>query len=194
MTAETAGYPVQFEVDDAMAQNRLSILFRWLLVIPHVIIIELLGVALGLVTLLAWFTIVFVGRYPTSMLRFAIGVLRWTARVSAYAALLTGRYPPFSLEEEGDYPARLVVEERSEDRNRLTTFLRPILIIPHGIVLWFLGLAASFVILATWLIALIAGRVPVGLHNFLVGYTVWTERVNAYGALLVDDYPPFSFT
>ena len=193
MTVMSPGYPVQLEVEPAVPQGRLGILLRWILVIPHVIIIQLLGVALSLVTLLAWFTIVFAGRYPAGMLRFAIGISRWTARASAYSVLLTGKYPPFSLEVEGDYPVRLLVEERSEGRNRLTTFFRVILIIPHGIVLYFLGIVASFAILATWLAALIVGRVPAGLHNFLAGYLVWTERVNAYGALLVDEYPPFSF-
>lgn len=194
MTAETPGYPVQLEVAPAAPQGRLGILLRAILMIPHVIIIELLGIALGVVTLLAWFTIVFAGRYPAGMLRFAIGVSRWAARVSAYGSLLTGRYPPFSLDEEEDYPVRLSVAEQVVGRKRLTTFFRCILIIPHCIVLYFLGIAALFGMLAAWLAALIIGRTPGGLHDFLAGYLVWTERVNAYGSLLVDEYPPFSFS
>ncbi|MDE2670383.1 MAG: DUF4389 domain-containing protein [Chloroflexota bacterium] len=192
MTAETAGYPVEFEVDDAMEQNRLSILFRWLLVIPHAIILSFLGVAAGIVVVLAWFTILFAGRFPEALLRFTTGYSRWAARANAYGSLLTGAYPPFSMEEEPDYPVRLVIRQQTVGRNRLTTFFRWILSIPHIIVLNLLGIVAGFVMLAAWLAGVVLGRVPAGLHSFLVGFTAWTERVSAYSYLLVDDYPPFS--
>jgi len=107
MTVVTEGYPVQFEVDPPAAQNRLSIFFRWLLVIPHVIVLNFLGLAAGVVITFAWFTIVFAGRFPAGMLRFTIGFSRWAARANAYGTLLTDRYPPFSMEEEPDYPVRV---------------------------------------------------------------------------------------
>ncbi|MCY4390978.1 MAG: DUF4389 domain-containing protein [Chloroflexi bacterium] len=193
MTVVTEGYPVQFEVDPPAAQNRLSIFFRWLLVIPHVIVLNFLGLAAGVVITFAWFTIVFAGRFPAGMLRFTIGFSRWAARANAYGTLLTDRYPPFSMEEEPDYPVRLTIQEQTADRNRLTTFFRCILLIPHEIVLSLLGIALVFVALVAWVAAVVLGRVPEGLHNFLVGYTRWTERASAYAYLLVDEYPTFSF-
>ncbi len=193
MTVEAPAYPVRFEVDDAAPQGRLSILFRWLLVIPHVIILALLGIAVGIVIMLAWFAIVFAGRSPAALVRFTIGYARWAARANAYGSLLTGAYPPFSMDEEPDYPVRLTVPERTTGRSRLTTFFRCLLLIPHEIVLYFLGIVAMFVGFAAWLAGVVLGRVPGGLHNFLVGYTRWTERASAYAYLLVDDYPPFSF-
>ena len=194
MTTTTSGYPVQLVIDPSEEQGRLSILFRLVLAIPHLIVLYFLGIAVGIVGILAWFTIVILGRFPAGMLRFTIGITRWAARVNAYGSLLTGRYPPFSLDEEPDYPVRLTIPERTEGRNRLTTLFRLLLIIPHGIVLYFLGIVAAFVMLAAWLSGIVLGRVPEGLHNFLYGFSCWSERVNAYGSLLVDEYPPFSFS
>jgi len=193
MTAMNSEYPVQFEVDPPASQNRLSILFRWLLVIPHVIVVNFLGLAAGVVITFAWFTILFAGRFPAGMLRFTIGFSRWAARANAYGTLLTDRYPPFSMDDEPDYPVRLTVQEQTTGRNRLTTFFRCILLIPHEIVLSLLSIPLVFVALVAWVAGVVLGRVPEGLHNFLAGYTRWTERASAYGYLLVDEYPPFSF-
>ena len=187
------GYSVQLEVDGPAPQGRLSILFRVILAIPHVIILEFLTLALGLVSLFAWFTILFTGRFPMGMLRFATGCSRWSARANAYVSLLTSVYPPFSLDEEADYPVRLIVDEQVENRSRLSAFFRIILVIPHAIVLYFLGIIAMFALFAAWITGIVLGRVPEGLHGFIAGVTRWSERVNVYGSLLVDEYPPFSF-
>ena len=194
MTSMESGYPVRFDVDPAASQSRLSILFRGLLVIPHVIVLNFLGLAAGVVITFAWFTILFAGRCPAGMLRFTIGFSRWAARANAYGSLLTDRYPPFSMEEEPDYPVRLTIQEQTADRNRLTAFFRCILLIPHEVVLSLLGIALVFVALVAWVAGVALGRVPEGLHNFLYGYTLWTERASAYAYLLVDEYPPFSFS
>ena len=193
MTVESPGYPVRFEVDDVGPQGRLSILFRGILIIPHAIILTLLGWAVGIVITLGWFAIVFAGRFPASLLRFTSGFSRWAARANAYGSLLTGRYPPFSMEEEPDYPVRLVIPEQTHGRNRLTAFFRCLMFLPHEIVLGILSIVAGLVVMAAWLAGVVLGRVPGGLHNFLCGYTRWTARASAYGYLLVDDYPPFSF-
>ena len=194
MTTTTSGYPVQLEIDPPEEQGRLSILFRLILAIPHLIVLYFLGIAVGIVGILAWFTIVILGRFPEALLRFTIGYTHWNTRANAYSNLMTGRYPPFSMDAEGDYPVRLTVEEQTEGRNRLTTLFRLILIIPHAIVLSILGIIAGFVLVAAWLVGIVLGRVPDGLHNFLVGYSRWNVRANAYGGLLVDEYPPFSFS
>ena len=194
MTAMAASYPVQLEVDAAAPQNRLTIFFRLILVIPHIIVLYFLGLVQLVILVLAWFAIVFAGRFPADMLRFMIGVTHWNARANAYANLLTGRYPPFSLDPESDYPVRLIVPEQVEGRNRLTTFFRIILVIPHGIVLFFLSIIVGPVSIAAWLVALVIGRVPKGLHGFLAGFNRWSARIDAYSSLLIDDYPPFSFS
>jgi hypothetical protein len=78
--------------------NRWLPLVKWLLAIPHYIVLIVLDIAAIVVAIIAWFAVLFTGRYPDGLFRFVVGVLRWALRVSAYAFLLsTDRYPPFKL-------------------------------------------------------------------------------------------------
>jgi len=192
VSAQALTYPVALEVSAPEPQNRLSVFFRLFLIIPHAIILYFLGIAAEIVVFFAWFIIVFAGRFPAGLWRFVSGYLRWSTRVNAYALLLTGKYPPFALDDDAAYPVRLLIEERVEGRNRLTTFFRILLAIPHWIVLYFLGLAAAVAAFLAWVAALVTGRVPHSLHDFIAGVMRWGARVNAYLYLLVDEYPPFS--
>lgn len=91
---------VHLEVDypEAERLNRWLPLVKWLLAIPHYIVLAILGLIVALVTIIAWFAILFTGRYPRGMFDFVVGVGRWGTRVWAYAFLLvTDAYPPFSL-------------------------------------------------------------------------------------------------
>lgn len=194
MSSFQAEYPIRLDVDAVRSQNRLTVFFRLLLAIPHLIVMALLGIAVAVIYLIAWFAILFTGSYPAGMLRFTIGFWRWSVRVMGYYLLLTDSYPPFSLDDEPDFPVRLSVDERIENRNRLTTFwpIRFILAIPHLLILGVLNYAVSVVVIIAWFAALITGSVPAGLHNFLTGYLRWYGRAYGYLYLLVDDYPPFS--
>jgi hypothetical protein len=92
-------YPTRFEIETPpMPRNKLSIGFRFFLVIPHLIVLWLLGVAWCVTTLIGWFAILFTGEFPALLYHFGVGMLRWNIRVEAYALLLTDEYPPFSLE------------------------------------------------------------------------------------------------
>jgi len=99
MTSEvaSASFPVEFDVEYPERLSRLLIFFKWLLIIPHIIVLYALGIVAGVLTLIAWFAILFTGRYPRGMFDFAVGAMRWNARVNAYVALLRDDYPPFSL-------------------------------------------------------------------------------------------------
>jgi hypothetical protein len=78
-------------------RNRLTVFFRLLLAIPQLIVVSILGAAWSVVTVIAWFGILFTGRYPAGFYEFSVGVLRWQMRVEAYLLLLRDEYPPFSL-------------------------------------------------------------------------------------------------
>lgn len=78
-------------------RSRLTIFFRLLLVIPQMIVLYIVSIAAGVVTFIAWFAVIILGRWPSGLLDFVLGVLRWSTRVSAYLSLLTDEYPPFSL-------------------------------------------------------------------------------------------------
>jgi hypothetical protein len=79
-------------------RDRISVAFRIFLVLPHLFVLWFLGIAWGVVTLIAWLAILFTGNYPAALYNFSVGVLRWTTRVEAYLLLLRDEYPPFSLD------------------------------------------------------------------------------------------------
>lgn len=93
-------YPVELAIIPAERYNRWTVFFRAILVIPHVIILIFLTIAQVVITVIAWFAILFTGQYPPSMYDFSVGVQRWGVRVSAYIYLLVDEYPPFSLSDE----------------------------------------------------------------------------------------------
>lgn len=99
-TGEEQAVRVDFPYPDAKNNlNRWLPLVKWLLAIPHYIILVLLALAVLVVTIIAWFAILFTGRYPSGLFDFVVGVMRWGNRVQGYAfVLITDRYPPFRLE------------------------------------------------------------------------------------------------
>ena len=114
-----------------------------------------------------------------------------------YSLFMQEEYPPFAFPSEdadgGDYPRmRVDADVALEGRNRLTTFFRPILLIPQVIVIIFLGIAAAFVIFIAWFAVIFTGKWPDGLLDFILGFFRWTIRLNGYALLLTDEYPPFS--
>jgi hypothetical protein len=98
-TDEEQSVHVELSYPDATGLNRWLPLVKWLLAIPHIIVLACLGIAVLVVTVIAWFAILFTGNYPKGMFDFVVGVMRWGFRVMAYALILvTDKYPPFSLE------------------------------------------------------------------------------------------------
>jgi len=190
-------------------------LVKMILAIPHFVVLVALWAAFLVVTVIAWFAILFTGRYPRPLFDFTVGVLRWNWRVGfyVYAALGTDRYPPFSL-SQGDYPAELEVAY-PERLSRGLVFVKWLLAVPHLIVVALLTadimlypipalndlaggmqLAGGYSVLNLLVVIagffpLITGRHPVTLFDFLMGINRWVYRLLAYVALMSDDYPPF---
>ena len=108
--APSPGYPVSVEARLDEPLNRWLWLVKWLLAIPHIVVLVFLWIAFVILTVVAGVSIVFTGRYPRSIFDFNVGVMRWTWRVQLYAfTLATDRYPPFSLQPDPSYPAELDV-------------------------------------------------------------------------------------
>jgi len=188
-TAEST-YPLVFDVEYPERLSRWLIFVKWLLAIPHLIILSALIAVAEIITVIAWFAILFTGRYPKGMFEFVVGILRWDHNVIAYSVLLRDEYPPFSL-SAGQYPVTYDVEY-PEHLSRLLIFFKWLLVLPNVIVLMFVGIAYYVTLIIAWFAILFTGRYPEGLFRFAVGTHRWSARVSAYMFLLRDEYPPFS--
>jgi hypothetical protein len=180
---------LEYDVAYPERLSRLLIFVKWLLIIPHLFVLMFIAIAMYVTTFIAWFAILITGRYPRGMWNFAMMFLRWQARITAYLSLQRDEYPPFG---DGDYPIRFEMAY-PERMSRLLIFVKWLLIIPHGIVLYILGLALNIVLFIVWFAILFTGRYPRSMFDFVSGFSRWSHRVAAYVLLLTDAYPPFSF-
>ncbi len=199
MVTETPSYPVALngELDEKI--SGWLWLIKWILLIPHFIILLFLWIAFLLLSIIVFFAILFTGKYPRGIFDFNLGVLRWTWRVSfySYAALGTDKYPPFSMGEHPDYPATLTIEYPEHLSRGLVLVKWWLLAIPHYLVLGLLGgtgyegLSLLLVIFAG--VVMLFGRTyPRDMFEIIMGINRWGYRVAAYAALMRDEYPPFS--
>ncbi len=210
-----AAYPVRLEGRLDPELSRWLWLVKWLLAIPHYIVLFFLWIALVVLTIVAFFAILFTGRYPRGIFDFNVGVLRWTWRVSyySYGALGTDRYPPFTLDEEPGYPATLAVAYPERLSRGLVLVKWWLLAIPQYILLgifvggagsaagraqdwggwhgWYGGGLIGVLVLFAGIALLFTARYPRGLFDFVVGLDRWVARVLAYAVLMTDAYPPF---
>ena len=199
MSARPA-YPLQVRGALDPQLSRWQWLVKWLLAIPHFVVLLFLWIAFAAVTIVAFFAILFTGRYPRGMFDFNVGVLRWSWRVAfyAYGVLGTDRYPPFTLAEDPDYPASLSVAYPEQLSRGLVLVKWWLLAIPQYLVVgvlvggWFGwgGLAALLVLFAA-IVLLFTGRYPRDMFDLVMGAQRWSLRVVAYSALMTDVYPPF---
>jgi hypothetical protein len=205
-------YPLVLDGDYSPHLNRRLWLVKWLLVIPHVIVLFFLWIAFLGLSVAAFFTILVTGRCPRAIFDFNVGVLRWTWRVGyySYSALGTDQYPPFTLADDPNYPARLSIERPQSLSRGLVLVKWWLLALPHYLIIgvftgaafagydqvrnhnaWAYGsgLIRLLVCIAA-LVLLFAGRYPRGVFDLVVGLNRWVFRVSAYAALMTDQYPP----
>lgn len=208
--------PVALDADLDPGLSRWLWLVKWILVIPHMIILVFLWVAFVVLTVVAGVAVLVTGRYPRAIFDFNVGVLRWCWRVYYYAGgggLGTDRYPPFRLAHDPDYPATLDIAYPERLSRGLVLVKWWLLAIPHYVVLavivgggalgWEVAGDGSGSVETAGMglltaLALIAGghllftaRYPRGLFDLIVGLNRWVYRVVAYAALMTDEYPPF---
>jgi hypothetical protein len=184
-------------------------LLKWLLLIPHYIVLFFLGIAFAVLTVVAFFAILFTGDYPRSIVDFKLGVLRWVLPVSiyGYGAQETDQYPPFTLKDVPDYPARLDIDYPERLSRGLVLVKWWLLAIPHYLVIALFtgegigigsddgsrnvpGLVGVLVLIAA-VALLFTTRYLRGVFGFVMGMNRWTLRVAAYAFLMTDRYPPF---
>ena len=211
METNTA-YPLRLTGELAPRLSRPLWLVKWLLAIPHFVVLFFLWVAFIGVSVVAFFAILFTGRYPRGLFEFNVGVLRWSWRVGfySYSALGTDDYPPFTLNDVPDYPARLDVTYPESLSRGLVLVKWWLLALPHYLVvgvfagggwaawtgsgsewMWSSGGLVALLVLFAGVSLLFSGRYPKALYDFVLGMNRWVFRVAAYAALMTDAYPPF---
>jgi len=210
MDGTASAYPLSLKGERSPNLSRGLWLVKWLLAIPHYVVLFFLAIAFIVVSVIAFFAILFTGRYPRSLFEFNVGVMRWFWRVGfySYSALGTDQYPPFTLKDVPDYPAHLEVEYPESLSRGLVLVKWWLLAIPQYLIVgvftggawaaesggnwWYSGGGlVSLLVCFAGIALLFTGQYPRSLYDFILGMNRWALRVVAYAALMTDQYPPF---
>jgi hypothetical protein len=168
-------------------QSRVTVFFRMILVIPQVFVLFFVLIAAYVVAVIGWFAALFTGRLPDWAAEFITGAIRWNTRVLAYEYLLTGKYPPFSLDADADYPVD--VATRPGTLNRLAVFFRLIIGIPAGIVAGLLLFGMQVFGIVTWIATLIRGSQPPLFYEANAAVIRYAARYYGFMGMVTSTYP-----
>jgi hypothetical protein len=201
-------YPVSLSIDYAEKSKRLTVLFRFILAIPILIIIGLLSAesyetekatkeleriySVGILFLPTLLMIVFRRKYPKWWFDWNLALTSFSLRVTSYLLFLSDEYP--STDEEQSVHVQIRYPDTEKELNQWMPLVKWLLAIPHYIVLCFIMIGVIVCTIIAWIVILLIGRYPRGMFNFVTGSLRWMLRVNAYAVLLTtDEYPPFRF-
>jgi hypothetical protein len=191
-------YPTQLDFRGEQQIARWRPLVQWLLAIPQLFIAYLLGQVRNVLTLIAFFAVLFTRRIPRPLFGVMAMTFRYEWRAVSYVLFLREQYPPFDFQttatDDGADPHTQVNFTYPEQMSRWQPLIKWLLALPHYLVLFALSIAGIFAFIGSFFAVLITGKYPLGLRDFLVGVYRYSLRVQAYVGLLTDQYPPFRLT
>jgi len=187
-------YPIAFAADyEGEGRNRLTTFFRGLVAIPWEIVGALFTIGAEICAFIAWFAIVFTGRYPEGLYNFNAKALRMVSRVNGFYLVLTEEYPPFNVDPDDTYPVRVGVAPPLAEYSRMKTLFRIIVGIPVFLLSYVQAIIGTVCAVIAWFAIVFTGRLPDGLFNPIRSALAYQTRALAYILLMTEDYPPFSY-
>jgi uncharacterized protein DUF4389 len=185
-------YPIRFEADYIEERNRVTTFFRLLLAIPHLVVIYVYALVGLCAVFVAWFALLFTGKYPPGLYNFVSGLMHYGTRLNGYCYLLTDEYPPFSGGEYPEYPVRLQIDPPQDEYNRVKVLLRIFYVIPAAILNYALSLLAQIVAFVAWFVIVLTGRQNKSMNDLIRLGVSYQARVAGLFLLLTETYPPIS--
>jgi hypothetical protein len=189
-SAATATHPIRLVVNDDLRRTRLTVFFRLILAIPHLLWLTLWGVIAILAAIVNWFAALFTGRSPDGLHTFLGTFLRYSTHVRAYILLIADPFPGFTG-RQGTYPIDLEVDP-SQQQSRLAVLFRVILAIPALLLTNILSNLSQLLAVFSWFIALFLGRVPEGIRNFAALALRIETQTWGYLMVVTGRYPSFN--
>ena len=194
-------YPIVLTIRRPVSSGRfwaiplIGLFVKGIILIPHLIILYVLGIVVGLSHIIIWLFVLFGGQYPGWAFSLNAGYMRWIYRLAAYFYGLTDAYPGFGMDVQGDlYIARPESSSRFFAIPIIGIVVKWILLIPHFIILYALSIAVGACQLVIWIPVLFAGTYPSWAFTLVSGTVLWSSRVYGYLLGLTDRYPPFAFS
>jgi hypothetical protein len=183
-------YPVRMEIGYPAELNRWLPFVKWLLAIPHYVVLWFVVLGAFFVGIFAFFAVLITGRWPRGAFDYIVGTVRWVYRVIAYVHLMTDAYPPFSLRDDPGHPVRLTIDY-PEHLARWRPLVQWLLAWPYliiaGVLYWLTGLLT----IVAFFTVLFTKQIPRGVFELMVPGLRWNVRGNAYAYFMADRYPPF---
>ena len=163
--------------------------------IPHIFVMYFVGIYVSIMNFIAWWVILFTGKYPKSTFDLMIKFQSWGIRLNASMSNLIDGYPEIGL--EGSHPNVTYSVNYPENVSRGGLILKAMFgmiycIFPHIFVLMFRAMAGAFLGMIAWWAILFTGEYPESWFKFQVGTMIWSQRISVYMGHMEDNYPPFS--
>jgi hypothetical protein len=180
-------HPLRVSVSDDLVRNRLTVFFRLLLFLPHLVWLVLWSLVMVFVAIINWFAALFTARTPDALHRFSTAYLRYRLHVYAFLYLAGNPFPGF-VGAPGTYPVDLEADPTAR-QNRWVTFFRLFLGIPAALLNSGLGTVMLFASVGAWFASLFTGRMPAGLRDLMAFALRYDVQTSAYYLIVTDRYP-----